>query len=174
LSPEHISGCQSRTECVGYCHHAADKQQEPIAKGPSAQLHMQLDAVRRGQYDLGSEQGQPLHINYGMQMDNGRNLDLALEGGAEISGPETNQGGDDYENRRRQIGAQTYRVRTPESTLLRTLWPRILAGSFYWLHGAGRPRVGLKDIWEVRVDPKRSASPLSLWIRYSSFGSLRH
>ena len=50
-------------------------------------------------------------------------MDPALEGGAEISGPETNQGGGNYENRRRQIGAQTYRARTSKSTLLRTLAP---------------------------------------------------
>ena len=41
-------------------------------------------------------------------------MDPALEGGAEISGPETNQGGGNYENRRRQIGAQTYRARTSQ------------------------------------------------------------
>ena len=38
-------------------------------------------------------------------------MDPALEGGAEISGPETNQGDDDYENRRWQIEAPIYPTR---------------------------------------------------------------
>jgi hypothetical protein len=65
-------------------------------------------------------------------------MDPAFEGGAEISGPEANQGCDDYENRRWQIEAQTYRAPTPKIVLLRALWPPIVDRFFDWLHTAAR------------------------------------
>jgi len=61
-----------------YRYQACDDDYYAVGHDPSAQPHVQLDAVRRGQYDLGSEQVQPCHINDGMQMDKRRNVDLAL------------------------------------------------------------------------------------------------
>jgi len=117
----HISGGKSGSKALSCRHQACDDDYSAVGHDPSAQLHVQLDTVRRGQRDLGSEQCQPGHKNDGMQMDKRRNVDRALEGGAEISGPEANQGGDDYENRRWQIEAPTYPTHTPKITLLRTL-----------------------------------------------------